>query len=367
MTEEVDKVNAQEEETTEEPTVYAVQKDLQGWKFSRRAFLKGAVTTGAVTTAAATVVARGATDESGEETSEGAEVLADSILLAVTMPAMMAVGPGRPFAQAWQFTNNSDRAWCRGATLHLVGDSIQAPASVLLPDIAPGQTVAVQVDMVAPLEPGIYRGSWHLQAAPNTEAAASGPFTVVNECIVESPHPYQNNMDQTWIVNNPDANAQSTRVHFSQIEVETNFDYIILKDETGQEYQRITGSYPSGLWSDPIPGNVVQVQLDTDFIVTGWGFCLDQVESVNLIYLPIVVKEAATPVSAPTSTGTPTRTPTSTRTPTRTPTATRTPTSTRTPTPSPGSPTHTPTHTPTRTPCPSHCSCVGDTHYWYPN
>jgi len=107
----------------------------------------------------------------------------------------------------------------------------------------------------------------------------------------------------------------------SQVDVESGYDYIILKDGTGQEYQRITGRYPSGLWSNPVPGRVVQVQLVTDSSVTRWGFCLDQVETAHVIYLPIVIKQ------------------------------------------------------PTPTPCSCHgvCSCVGDycscdtVHYWYPN
>jgi hypothetical protein len=45
MTENIDNVNVQEEETDEEPIVYAIQKDLKGWKFSRRGFLRGAVIT----------------------------------------------------------------------------------------------------------------------------------------------------------------------------------------------------------------------------------------------------------------------------------------------------------------------------------
>jgi hypothetical protein len=310
--------------TEEEPQVYSVKKGLTGWSFSRRDFLAAA----AVAAAAATATAIAAMDESSEETSQTAEVLGDSLTLAVAMPVMRVVGPGESFAQVWQFTNNSDTAWCRGARLHLVdGDQMQAPASTPVPDIAPGESVAVQVDLVAPAEPGTYQGSWRLQVAHNPDLGASGPFIVLNGCIAESPHPYENNMDQTWTVTNPDTNAQSTRVHFSQVDVESGYDYIILKDDTGQEYQRITGSHPSGLWSDLVPGRVVQVQLVTDYIVTRWGFCLDQVETAHVIYLPIVIKQS------------------------------------------------TPTPTPSPTPCSCHgvCSCVGDYcscdgygHYWYP-
>jgi len=128
-------------------------------------------------------------------------------------------------------------------------------------------------------------------------------------------------------VTNPDADAQDTRVHFSQVDVLSG-DYVILRDSTGTEHQRITGYYPSGLWSKPVPGQVVRVQLVTNASGTGWGFCLDQLETVHLVYLPIIAKQP---------------TPTPTFTPTRTP-------------------------TPTATPCGCHgyhCTCV-PVHYWYP-
>jgi len=356
----------QEQRDEEEPQIYSVEKELTGWNFSRREFLAAAATAAAAVTAAAMA----ATGESGETTSEAARVLGDSIPLAVTMPAMTAVRPGQSFTQVWRFTNKSDTTWCRGARLHLVdSDQMQAPASVVVPDIAPGETVAIQVEMAAPAEPGAYQGSWHLQVADNADPLASGPFVVLNGCIAESPHPYENDMDQTWEVTNPDTNAQSTQVHFSKVDVEANYDYIILKDSEGQEHQRITGSYPSGLWSNPVPGRVVQVQLVTDSTDTRWGFYLDQVETIHLVYLPFVARQATQ--ATPNKTSTPTKTPIPTKTPTHTATATPTDTPTKTPTPT-GTPTPTitptPTVTPTATPCGCHgyhCTCV-PVHYWYP-
>jgi len=86
------------------------------------------------------------------------------------------------------------------------------------------------------------------------------------------------------------------------------------------------------MWSDPVPGTVVQVQLVTDSTNAGnidyYGYCVDQIETVRLVYLPMIRKEP-------------------------------------TPTPSP-----TPTRTPTPTPTPCRCHgyyCTCDTiHYWYP-
>jgi hypothetical protein len=345
------KETRREERAEEEPQVYSVKKGLTGWKFSRREFLAAAATTAAVAAVPKMY-------KSKEATSESAESLGDSITLAMTMLAMMVVRPAQSFTQAWRFTNNSDTDRWKGAKLDLVGGGqMQAPSSVAVPDIAPRESVAIQVKMMAPAESGIY--SWHLQLDDDIAPIASGPLIVLNECIVESPHPYENNMIQTWTVANPDENAHSTRVHFSQVDVEPG-DYIILKDDMGQEYQRITGSYPMGLWSKPVPGRVVQVQLVTGPSETGWGFCLDQVETVRIVYLPLVLKQynpsdipSVTPTHTPAPTHTPTDTPSPTRTPTATPSPTSTPIPTLTPTATP-SPTLTLTLTPTPSPTPTY-------------
>jgi len=326
--ESIPKDTPQEQDTEEEPQVYSVKKGLTGWKFSRREFL-----TAAATAAAATAAAMATGDKSKEATPERIEDSEDSIPLAVAMLAIMAVKPVQSFAQVWRLTNNSDTAWCRGAKLVSVDDAqVQAPTSVPVPDIAPGKTVAVQAEMVAPAEPGTYQSNWRLQAAGNTAPVPLSPLVVSNGCIAESSHPYENNLSQGWTVTNPDENACSTRAHFSQVDLVPG-DYIILKDSTGKEHQRITDSYPSGLWSQLVPGSVVQVELVTNDSGTGWGFCLDQLEAICFVYLPLVSKS---PTSTPTVT------------PTRTPT---------------------PTHTPC--PCYSHCSCnphctCDYVHYWYP-
>ena len=289
------KENEEGRETEEEPQVYSVEKGLTGWKFDRREFLIAAAAAGA----AATVAAMGAIDKSREETSETVDVFGDSNTLAVAMLAMIAVMPAQPFTQIWRITNNSETDWRKEATLHLVtDDQLQAPASVPVPDIAPGETIVVKADMVAPANPGTYQSSWRLQAADDSVPVASGPFVVLNGCLCESSHnPYGSG---TWQVTNLDADALGSRVHFSQVDVETDDD-IILKDNTDEERQRITGSYPSGLWSEVVPGKIVKVELTGSG--NGYGFCLDQVETF-CVYMPLILKEP-TPTSTPTPTPTP--------------------------------------------------------------
>ena len=105
------------------------------------------------------------------------------------------------------------------------------------------------------------------------------PTPTPDPCLVESPHPYNNNMTQAYVVTNPNPSAQGSRVHFSRIELEDNYDYLIVRDSSGWEYERITGSYPTGRWSAAVLGRQVHLLMDTDGSITDWGFCVDQVES----------------------------------------------------------------------------------------
>lgn len=294
-----------EDDAQDRPQVYSVKKGLEGWKFSRREFIAAT----AAAAAAATAVAAGVANKAGVMVSEVGDEQGDLLTLAMTALALAVVGPAQPFVQYWRFTNNSPTVWCRGARLHLTdGEKVQAPASVQVPDIAPGETVAVQVDLVAPAEPGVHQSGWQLHIGDDETPAASGTFVVQAGCIAESAHPYENDTFQTWTVTNPDSSAERTRVHFSQVDVEMGWDYVILMDGTKQEIQRITGSYPSGLWSNSIPGTTVLVVLQTDSSVTGWGFCLDQVETdltvSYYVYLPLVIKQP-TPTNTPLPTATP--------------------------------------------------------------
>ncbi|MCI0564065.1 MAG: hypothetical protein MN733_36785, partial [Nitrososphaera sp.] len=99
---------------------------------------------------------------------------------------------------------------------------------------------------------------------------------------VESDHPYPNNHDDFWLVPSIDAQADATRLFFSTLELENGVDWLILMDGQDTEIQRITGSYPEGLWSEPIPGNLAKVRLVTDTSVRHWGFAIDALESVSM-------------------------------------------------------------------------------------
>lgn len=98
--------------------------------------------------------------------------------------------------------------------------------------------------------------------------------------VVESPHPYPNYYGESWLISNLDTQAEATRLHFARLELEENVDWLIVMDAYDVEVQRITGSYPEGLWTEPVPGNLIRIRLVTDGSVRRWGFAADGVESV---------------------------------------------------------------------------------------
>jgi type VII secretion-associated serine protease mycosin len=100
-------------------------------------------------------------------------------------------------------------------------------------------------------------------------------------CLAESVHPYGNDMDQTWSVTNPDEKAGTSRVHFSRLETEIGYDFVNVRDGYGKMIERFSGSYAGSFWSGEVPGRAVQIQLVSDYSISAWGFCVDQIETVD--------------------------------------------------------------------------------------
>jgi len=96
----------------------------------------------------------------------------------------------------------------------------------------------------------------------------------IESYLLESPHPYSNNYDNTWQITKP--GYTSIAVHFSKIEVEANYDFVYLYNAQGNFVQVFTGNYYD-IWSVSIPGDTIYVRLVTDSSVTSWGFAINQV------------------------------------------------------------------------------------------
>jgi LysM repeat protein len=240
------KATEQEREDEATPQVFALQRDLNGWRFSRRDFLAAASaaaaavvagktsgctparTTATAETPSLTRTARPAKTaktpavtpvihkvQSGDTLAEIAEQydvtvealkeanglesdliqvgqeliipVADQptpesapatevtggplaqFITDVTIPDGTVMEPGHAFTKTWRLKNVGTVEWGEGTHLDfLEGEQMGAPSPVAVPNVPPGETVDISVDLVAPAEVGNYTGRWRLFATDGT-------------------------------------------------------------------------------------------------------------------------------------------------------------------------------------------------------
>jgi hypothetical protein len=83
----------------------------------------------------------------------------------VTIPDDTVMTPGQTFSKTWRLRNAGTCTWTTGYSIvWFSGERLEAPSSVALTsNVAPGQTIDVTVDMVAPQTPGTYQSNWKLR------------------------------------------------------------------------------------------------------------------------------------------------------------------------------------------------------------
>jgi bacillolysin len=89
----------------------------------------------------------------------------------------------------------------------------------------------------------------------------------------ESPHPYPNYYNQSQYYSK--AGAQKVAVHFSRFETERNYDFVYIYDQNGTQQASYNGT-KSAFWA-VVDGDEIEVNLDSDYSVTKWGYKIDQV------------------------------------------------------------------------------------------
>ncbi len=195
------------EQAEAEPQVYAVNKDANGaWKFSRRDFLALAGGAVAALVAGATPGCTGRQAPASTPTSappptststptntptqtpvktptpsptplEKAtptltptpQTPSAAFVADVTIPDGTVMMPGQSFTKTWRLVNNGEVNWGEGTQLVFSsGTQMGGESPVPVPDTAPGQTVDISVDMVAPTTVGDYTGNWTLVAGDGT-------------------------------------------------------------------------------------------------------------------------------------------------------------------------------------------------------
>mgnify|MGYP002682725092 CR=1 FL=1 len=71
--------------------------------------------------------------------------------------------------------------------------------------------------------------------------------TTVVPTRVESEHPYRSNMDETWTIDGG-SSATRIRLHFSRLETEPAFDWVLILDENDNVVESYTADY-SDIWT----------------------------------------------------------------------------------------------------------------------
>lgn len=106
--------------------------------------------------------------------------------------------------------------------------------------------------------------------AVNYRKPAEEGVWVTEAADIRSLHPYKNNTRQKWTITAA-PEAQAVRVNFSGFETERGYDYVYLYDGRGAQVATYTG-LRLDFTSVSVPGNVVTIELVSDYSVTGYGF-----------------------------------------------------------------------------------------------
>lgn len=100
----------------------------------------------------------------------------------VSVPDNTLFTVGKAFTKTWKLENTGSCAWTSGYSLIFdSGDQMSGPSSQQLTTgtVAPGQTIDVSVNLIAPNSPGTYKGNWKLKDSNGAIFALStGPFWV---------------------------------------------------------------------------------------------------------------------------------------------------------------------------------------------
>ncbi len=90
----------------------------------------------------------------------------------------------------------------------------------------------------------------------------------------ESAHNYTNNLNTSVTYSKP--GATQVMVYFDRFELETNYDYVYLRDAGGTARATYTGTR-AAFWSSAVTGSSVTINFRTDGSVVRWGWRVTQV------------------------------------------------------------------------------------------
>lgn len=102
----------------------------------------------------------------------------------ITIPNGTILQPGASFKKTWRVQNVGSCDWTTAYQFVFVsGEQMSAPSTVQFPSsVAVGQTIDISLDMVAPMTPGSYQGTWMFRNASGspfgTGPGANQPLSV---------------------------------------------------------------------------------------------------------------------------------------------------------------------------------------------
>jgi len=121
---------------------------------------------------------------------------------------------------------------------------------------------------------GVYSTSqaYALTATYPTSTPPTGQW--YNETtVIQSPHDYTNNYNNTQTYTK--TGATKVAVHFSTFATETNYDFVYIKDAAGTTKATYSGT--KSAFTAEVDGDTIQVNLVSDYSVTGYGYYIDYV------------------------------------------------------------------------------------------
>jgi hypothetical protein len=154
-----------------------------------------------------------------------------SFVADITIPDGTVVSPGQALLKTWRMKNtDSAITWHGGYQLAFVGgEQMGAPAAVDVPNTPPGQTVDINVNLLAPSDGGLHTGYWQLR---NPQGTYFGPKIWI-QINVQTASSYI-----TTLSADPPSpsNSSSVRIH-ARVENFPNFRAMRLKIDGGVAYE----------------------------------------------------------------------------------------------------------------------------------
>ncbi|HVS19158.1 MAG TPA: S8 family serine peptidase [Planctomycetota bacterium] len=115
-----------------------------------------------------------------------------------------------------------------------------------------------------------------------TWSVGSGGSWTSEAWVRETPHNYSNNQVYTYTYSK--AGASQVAVHFERISTEANYDFVRIKNGSGQVLWTVSGNVIANGTGNAfgrtdgwaiVSGNTITVELTTDYSVTAWGLRTD--------------------------------------------------------------------------------------------